>query len=173
MSPRHTAQLGTRIPEWVYDTPLGTAKDKTKWDRYRPDILIATEGKACQGDRIQQFYGRTIHESYDHIVEVKYCRDTEKSTQALRATQQHEALKQALLQVGYKLEQLHIHVITLGATGTIYTDTHSTLRHLGIDGKTASQRCCADVHIHAVSYVMRLLKTKWAQEHSARKRGIG
>jgi hypothetical protein len=43
----------------------------------------------------------------------------------------------------------------------------------GIDGKTASQRCCADLHIHAVSYVMRLLKTKWAQEHSARKRGIG
>jgi hypothetical protein len=79
------------------------------------------------------------------------------------------------LQVGYKPEQVHMHVITLGATGTIYTDTHSTLRHLGIDGKTASQRCCADdLHIHAVSYVMRLLKTKWAQsEHSARKRGIG
>jgi hypothetical protein len=29
------------------------------------------------------------------------------------------------------------------------------------------------VHIHVVSYVMRLLKTKWVQEHSARKRGIG
>jgi hypothetical protein len=68
-----------------------------------------------------------------------------------------------------------MHAITLGATGTIYTDTHtsSTLRHLGMDCKTASQRCCADLHIHAVSYVMRLLKTKWAQDHSARKRGIG
>ena len=75
-----------------------------------------------------------------------------------------------------------MHVVTLGATGTIYTDTHSTLRHLGIDGKTASQRCCAYMHIqcvsymyviHAVSYVMRLLKTKWAHEHSARKRSIG
>jgi hypothetical protein len=122
------------------------------------------------GDRIQQFYGRTIH-----IVEVKYCRDTDKSTQqALRATQQHEALKEALLvQVWYKPEQVHMHVITLGATGTIYTDTHSTLRQLGIDSKTASQRCCTDLHIHAVNYVMRLLKTKWAQEHSARKRGIG
>ncbi len=110
-------------------------------------------------------------------MEVKYCRDTDKNTQALRATQQHEALKEALLQVGYKPEQIHMHVTTLGATGTIYTDTHSTLRHLGIDGKTASQRCCADLHIHAVSYDMRLLKTKWAQEHSARhsggERGIG
>jgi hypothetical protein len=72
-------------------------------DRYRPDILIATEGKACQGDIIQQFYGHTIH-----IVEVKYCRDTDKSTQALRATQQHEALKEALLKVGYKPEQVHM-----------------------------------------------------------------
>ncbi len=52
------------------------------------------------------------------------------------------------------------------------TLTHGTLRHLGIDGKTASQRCCTDLHIHAVSYVMRLLKTKWAQEHNARNRGM-
>jgi hypothetical protein len=81
LSRRHTAWLGTRIPEWVYDTLLGTAPDKSKWDRYRPDILIATEGKVCQRDMIQQFYGRTIH-----IVEVKYCHDTDKSTQALRAT---------------------------------------------------------------------------------------
>jgi hypothetical protein len=31
--------------------------------------------------------------------------------------------------------------ITLGATGTItiYTDTHSTLRHLGIDSRQDSQ----------------------------------
>jgi hypothetical protein len=78
--------------------------------------------------------------------------------------------------VGYKPEQVRMHVITLGATGTIYRNTHATLMQLGIDNKTASQRCCTDLHIHAVhaiNYVMRLLKTKWAQEHSARKRGIG
>ena len=106
-------------------------------------------------------------------MEVKYCQDTDKSTQALRATRQHEALKQALLQLSRVQARASTYVITLGATGTIYTDTHSMLRHLGIDGKTASQWCCADLHIHAVSYVMRLLRTKWAQEHSARKRGIG
>jgi hypothetical protein len=44
MSERHAAQLGTRTPEWVYDIPLGTAQDRNKWDRYRPDILIAVEG---------------------------------------------------------------------------------------------------------------------------------
>ena len=55
-------------------------------------------------------------------MEVKYCRDTDKSKQALRAVQQHEALREALLQVGYKPEQVHMLVIlvTLGATGTIY-----------------------------------------------------
>jgi ribonuclease HI len=161
-------QLGTRIPEWVYDTPLGTAQDKTEWDRYRPDILIATEGKPSQGDRIQQFHDRIIH-----IVEVKYCRDTDRSNQALKAEQQHQALREALLQVGYKPEQLRMHVITLGATGTIYKDTHNTLMHLGIDSKSAGQRCCTELHTHAVNYVMRLLKTKWAQEHSVQKRGIG
>jgi ribonuclease HI len=163
-----TTQLGTRIPEWVYDTPLGTDQDKSQWDRYRPDILVATQGNPCDGDRIQQFHDRRIH-----IVEVKYCRDTDRSTQALKAEQQHAALRESLLQVGYKPEQIHMHVITLGATGTIYQDTHATLKHLGIDGKTAAQRCCADLHRHAVTYVMRLLKTKWAQEHGAQRRGIG
>ena len=77
---------------------------------------------------------------------------TKAHRHSLRAIQQYEALREALLQVGYKPErQVHTHVITLGATGTIYTDTHSTLRHLGIDGKTASQRCCADLHIRMIS----------------------
>jgi hypothetical protein len=41
-----------------------------------------------------------------------------------------------------------MHVITLGATGTIYQDTHATLKHLGIDGKTAAQRwLCATVGV--------------------------
>jgi ribonuclease HI len=164
-----TAQLlGTRIPEWIYDTPLGAVQDKTNWDKFRPDILIATEGKPCHGDRIRQFHDRSIH-----IVEVKYCRDTDRSSQALRAEQQHEALRESLLQVGYQPDQLHMHVITLGATGTIYTDAHETLMHLGIDSKAACKRCCADLHAHAVTYVMRLLKTKWAQEHGAQKRGVG
>jgi hypothetical protein len=42
----------------------------------------------------------------------------------------HEALRESLLQVGYQPEQLHMHVITLDATCTIYTDAHETLMHL-------------------------------------------
>jgi hypothetical protein len=163
-----TPLLGTRIPEWIYSTPLGAEQDKAAWDKYRPDILIAMEGACSHADRIQQFHNRTIH-----IVEVKYCRDTDRSAQCLRAEQQHEALRAALLQVGYKPEQLHLHVITLGATGTIYREIHATLKSLGIDNKLAAHRCCADLHKHAVAYVMRLLKTKWAQEHAKQKRGVG
>jgi hypothetical protein len=163
-----TQLLGTRIPEWIYSTPLGADQDKTTWDRYRPDILIAMEGACTQGDRIQQFHNRSIH-----MVEVKYCRDTDRTSQCLRAEHQHEALRAALLQVGYKPEQLHLHVITLGATGTIYRDIHATLKSLGIDNKPEAHRCCADLHKHAVTYVMRLLKTKWAQEHARQKRGVG
>jgi hypothetical protein len=162
------AQLGTRIPAWVYDTPLGPEQDRSKWDRFRPDILLVTEGSSCAGDRLAQFYKRTVH-----IVEVKYCRDTDPSAQSLRAEQQHEALRDALLQVGYKAEQVHLHIITLGATGTIYKDIHAMLQQLGLDSKTAVKRCCAGLHKHAALHVMQILKTKWAQEHAAQRRGIG
>jgi hypothetical protein len=113
-SQHHATRMG-RIFEWVFDIPLGDNQDNINWDRYHPDILIATEGKACQGDIIRQLCDCTIH-----IVEAKYCCDTEKNKQALKAVQQHEALREALLQVGYKPEQVHMHVITLGATDTIY-----------------------------------------------------
>ncbi len=162
------AQLGTRLPEWIYDTPLCPQEDKVELDRYRPDILIATTGDPSKGDRIKQFHSRSIH-----IVEVKYCRDTGRSAQSLRAQQQHEDLRNALLRIGYKADQVHLHIITLGATGTIYKDTHGTLKALGQDGKAAVRRCCADLHKHAVTYVMTILKTKWAQENATRKHGIG
>ena len=166
--PSGTPLLGTRIPEWIYSTPLGAEQDKAEWDRYRPDILIAMEGACSDGNRIQQFHSRSIH-----IVEVKYCRDTDRSAQCLRAEQQHEALRAALQQVGYKPEQLHLHVITLGATGTIYREIHATLKSLGIDNKPEAHRCCIGLHKHAVTHVMRLMKTKWAQEHAKQKRGVG
>ena len=161
-------RIGTRIPEWIYDTPIGPIQDKVEWDRYRPDILIATAGSPSDGDKIEQFRSRSLH-----IVEVKYCRDTDRNVQSLRAEQQHQGLRDALVRIGYESDQVHMHVITLGATGTIYKDTHSTLTALGLDSKAAVKRCCADLHKHAVRYVMKLLKTKWAQEYANNKHGAG
>ena len=77
------------------------------------------------------------------------------------------------MHIGYKREQVYMHIITLGATGTIYKDIHGTLRQLGLDSNAAIKRCCNELHKHAVTYVGKLLKTKWAQEHAARKRGMG
>jgi hypothetical protein len=158
------AQLGTRIPAWVYDTPMGQIQDAADWNKYRPDIMIATPGNP-NGDRIQQFYSRAIH-----IIEVKYCRDTDRSVQSLRARQQHDGLHNALLRIGYQAKQIHLHVITLGATGTIYNDLHDTLGSLGLDSKRSRWQCCAELHKHAVTNVMTIMKTKWAQE---RKKGVG
>ena len=123
-SQRPATQLGTRIPEWVYTTPLGDEQEKSKWDKYRPDILLATEGSPCHGDRLQQFYNRSIH-----MVEVKYCRDTDRSAQCHKAEQQHEALMEALLQVGYKR-------LLISTNSCTYTSSHlappapSTTKHI-------------------------------------------
>ena len=159
-----TQLLGTRIPAWIYDTPLGQTQDPAEWNKYRPDIMIAMAGSPG-GDRIEQFHSRIIH-----IVEVKYCRDTDRNAQSLRAHQQHEGLRNALMRIGYKAEQVHLHIITLGATGTIYNDIHSTLNCLGLDSKRERSQCCTALHKHAISSVMTIMKTKWAQEY---KKGVG
>ena len=49
-SQTHRHQFGTRIPPWVYHTPLGEEQNKADWDRYRPDIMIAVAGDALQSD---------------------------------------------------------------------------------------------------------------------------
>ena len=119
-------------------------------------------------DPIDSFRSRTIH-----IVEVKYCRDTDRSAQSIKAEQQHADLRAALLGIGYQPSQVRMHIITLGATGTVYKDTHATLVALGIDNMASIRSCCAALHRHAVSYTAKLLKPKWAQEHSTQQREAG
>ena len=166
-SPRIKNQLGTRIPAWVYDTPLGETQTAIEWNKYRPDILIAVRGDE-RADRIDSFHTRKIH-----IVEIKYCRDTDRSMQSMRAENQHARLCDALIRVGYRPDQVRMHIITLGATGTIYKDTQNTLATLGVDTKAARRQCCTALHRHAVAYIRKILKTKWAQEHAIQQRGMG
>ena len=167
-SPTNSNPLGTRIPEWVYDTPLGEQQTAAEWNKFRPDILIATRGGANLKDRIDSFYARRIH-----IIEIKYCRDTDRTMQSMRAESQHAQLRDALARIGYRQNQVHMHTITLGATGTIYKDIHTTLATLGVDTKTARRQCCTALHRHAVTYIKKILTTKWAQEQATQRRRPG
>ena len=129
------AGIGTRIPEWVCTPPVGQPPDMTAWRRCRPDILIA----------------------------IKYCRDTDNTPQTQRAEDQHRQLRESLLGIGYTEDQVQLHTITLGVTGTIYKDTQPALRRLGV-GMQDSKRTCRKLHTHAVLSVMAIMQTKWSQE---------
>ena len=61
--------------------------------------------------------------------------------------------------------------VTLGVTGVVYHDFYETMRLLGV-GKTEAKACARKLHILAVSYVKKLITTKWHREQQAKK-GVG
>jgi hypothetical protein len=67
-APTSGGSFATRIPEWVYTKgrrQKPSVEEKSKWDKYRPDILmIAGTNK------------RPIKRREADVVEIKYCRDT-------------------------------------------------------------------------------------------------
>jgi hypothetical protein len=61
--------FATRIPEWVYTKGRRrkpSVEERSKWDKYRPDILIIAETNK-----------RSIKRRETDVVEMTYCRDTD------------------------------------------------------------------------------------------------
>ena len=159
-----TGSFATRIPSWVYTkrrkgTP--TAAEKHKWDKFRPDVLlIAGTNKA------------PIRRREVDVIEIKYCRDTDRTQQEARAQLQHNApakentpasLVRSLRDAGYRPSKIRLHVILLGVGGTIYHSMHAALKQLGLK-KQASDRLAGKLHRHATVYARRIMQTKWNQE---------
>jgi ribonuclease HI len=156
--------FATRIPEWVYTKGRRrkpSAKEKSKWDKYRPDILM-----------ISGTDKRPIKRREADVVEIKYCRDTDPTTQQSRAETQHDAsieshhsvsLMQSLRDAGYRPSKVRLHVILLGVGGTIYSSMHTTLKQLGLK-RQATATVAGKLHKHATVYARRIMQTKWNQE---------
>ncbi len=66
---------------------------------------------------------------------------------------------------------VQIHPILIGVTGTIYKDLYDTMDLLGVN-KPEAKRCAANLHRIAVSYVDKIMTTKWQQEQQQRI-GVG
>ncbi len=66
---------------------------------------------------------------------------------------------------------LYTHPILIGVTGTIYKDFYDTMDTLGVP-RPAAKRCAAKMHAIAVSYVDKIMTTKWQQERQ-RRSGVG
>jgi hypothetical protein len=155
--------FATRIPDWVYTKGRRrkpSAKERSKWDKYRPDILmIAGTDK------------RPIKRREADVVEIKYCRDTDPTMQQSRAETQHDApnsqhsvsLMQSLRDAGYRPSKVRLHVILLGVGGTIYSSMHTTLKQLGLK-RQATAAVAGKLHKHATVYARRIMQTKWNQE---------
>ena len=105
-----------------------------------------------------------------HIEEIKYCRDTDRASKQEQGAAQHDALSRKL-RLRYP-GRVHVHVITLGVAGTIYTDTVQMLTDMQV-AKREALRCAKKLHEHAVAYVQRIMQTKWNQEHRCQHGGVG
>jgi hypothetical protein len=160
-STRLATTVGTRIPEWVYSTTNNNSAASLEWNKLRPDALIVNKKN------------RPNRQRKVDIVEIKYCRDTDRDPQTTKATTQHQKLQSMLIASGYKPANIKLHIITLGVTGTIYKDLLPTLELLGVQPEQANA-CTRQLHLHAVQYVRKIATTKWNNEsHQQGKTGVG
>jgi hypothetical protein len=153
-TPEEQAEIRTRIGSALKGPRKLTDDERRQFDNYRPDIFI-------QHDMINF-----------HIVEFKCCRDTDPDQQRANAIEQHQELVAALRNLfGAQPIIVQIHPILIGVTGTIYKDFYDTMDLLGVS-TTEAKRCAANLHRIAVSYVDKIMTTKWKQEQQQRI-GVG
>jgi len=148
--------MTTTIPAWVYSNRpprrvSGGPQTGHDWTKYKPDMLIVNgRRKSC----------RMRHA---HIIELKYCRDTDRAPQTLRAQQQHLELRSALISVGYREQNIYTHVITLGAGGTVYKDFFTTMAQLGVHGQRA-RMLAHKLHMNAINSAKSIVLTKYVKD---------
>jgi len=156
--------VAPRIPAWVYSTSAAASRHvPMQWHNYRPDALLVTGGPR-----------KPVHKRHVHLVEIKYCRDTDWHRQQQRAELQHDDLVGHLIRVGYHQQRIHRHTILLGVGGTIYNDMYATLQRVGVN-KRRGKLLAAKLHRHATAYVETIMHTKWHQESLCQpaKTGVG
>ena len=115
---------------------------------------------------------KPVRKRHVHIVEVKYCRDTDWERQEQRATNQHDMLADHLAQVGYNNKRIHRHSILLGVGGTIYTDIYTTVQQVGVN-KRRGKLLASKLHRYAIAQTELIMHTKWHQESHLQHTRVG
>ena len=128
----------------------------------RPDGVIFT-GAKCIGDGA----GSTVH-----LIEVKYCRDTDTTKQEGAAISQHTALKTEIRKA-YPSATVTQHNILLGVGGTIYNDFYDTMKMLGVEEKSDLQTLAKKLVIHAIQGIEKAMdfRTAWIRNSNPRNDG--
>jgi hypothetical protein len=152
---RDGVDVSTSIPDWLFpaDTPQ-EEKDKLK-RKLKPDILLLTR----DGDRQRQ-NKRAERGTVVRLVEVKYCKDTDRTGQQEKAEVQHEELKRILEEAGHEVKQ---HTILLGVGGTVYKETPEDLEALGV-ARLRARRLMERLSNYAVGKMQTIVQMKRARE---------
>jgi hypothetical protein len=128
------------IPDWIFPYKVQNNKEQLRIlkRKYKPDGLL-----------IQQPDGplKTIRTKV-HIVEFKYCQDTNHKDQQHRAENQHQELYEMLRAQMYTVE---IVTLLIGVGGAIYKDTIENLTKLGVE----------DRQLQTLLTKMNLMTAKW------------
>jgi hypothetical protein len=94
------------------------------------------------------------------VLEVKICRDTDRSVQLERADKQHASL---ITHMRNTNSRVNLVTFAFGATGTIYTDNLDQLITLGVDRATA-RKTLRKIHISLVHDLHTIVCSRRAQE---------
>jgi len=157
------------LPSWLFDARL-SARDKLTSSR--PDAILVTplptkKHKSPITPHLHQVprsrqHSRDVHRVQElnvnkreiHLVEFKYCEDTQPGHQYEASRKQHEVLCKRL-----KAKNSFPHTILLGVGGSIY-NSHNVnhLKELGLDTHKAHKTALKS-HAHSVLYAHKLTTT--------------
>ena len=141
------------LPCLQEDNVEAQAAHKKQLMKLRPDFMLATRSMKKT-------------ERHIHVVEIKTCRDTEPSCQLQNAKEQHAPLIKKLVDQGYNPCNIHLVIILIGASGTIYTKhTLEPLERLGILPCKA-RKCASKLHKQAITHMHSIICTRRHLEHN-------
>ena len=145
-------RVGHVLPRSLLPKSLTKREVKLAQRKYKPDIALVTNRKGSKAKTV-------------HIVEVKYCRDTDRTLQERRAAEQHKDLIKLLTD---KKTKAKLHTLLVGVGGTIYKKSRDTLIQLGLDRKEAVT-LLEKINIYTANQAQTVIAIRRQKEAQARR----
>jgi ribonuclease HI len=141
--------LPCRLPDWLIPgSVIDPAKRMKLKSSFRPDGLMVTKS----------MHGCLDESSHIHIIELKCCRDSDRSHQEARAEGQHEQLAEFLAESWGC--QVQLVPIMIGVGGTVYNTLKAQLLELGV-APTQYKAIAIALNHTAVQYVTKAMSYRW------------
>jgi hypothetical protein len=146
------------IPDWLF--PDGTRPLVRHQSRPDAVLVYPIPGRASHSDPKQiPAQDRDIH-----LIELKYCPDTDPSNSLQKAAEQHAdticRLRTRSLRNPERNNRVTLHIILLGVAGTIYNEyTISPLTRLGLT-KHKAENLASKLSCHAIHRLTKIINTR-------------